>query len=234
MQDKTEPLGLDPIPERRSAADIVFDELHRRILSLDLKPGTKMSEIEVAKQAGVSRQPVRDAFWRLSQLGFLEIRPQRATLITKISERAVKRARFIRTALEVEIIRTACETFTDEDIAAIEALIKRQDAACQAGDKEGFHALDDYMHQEICRRAGVLFAWDLIHVQKSHMDRVRYLSLSFASEQAYSDHVELLAALKERDADKAADIMRGHLSRIDSLIGQIRVDHSAYFEGEAG
>jgi DNA-binding GntR family transcriptional regulator len=80
--------NLEPL-NRPSVADTVFDELHSQILLLELPPGTKMSEVEVAKALGVSRQPVRDAFYRLSKLGFLSIRPQRATLVSQISSTAV-------------------------------------------------------------------------------------------------------------------------------------------------
>ena len=67
--------AIEPVG-RPSVADHVFDELRREILTLELAPGTKLSEVEVATQMGVSRQPVRDAFYRLSKLGFLLIRPQ--------------------------------------------------------------------------------------------------------------------------------------------------------------
>ena len=96
---------------RPSVADMVFDELHRQILSLDLLPGTKISEVEIAKAMGISRQPVRDAFYRLSKIGFLIIRPQRATTVSKISLHAVLQARFIRTAIELETARVACHRF---------------------------------------------------------------------------------------------------------------------------
>ena len=65
-----------------SAADQIFAALYRQVLTLELPPGSRLSEAEVARRMGVSRQPVRDAFWRLSQLGFLTIRPQRATTVS--------------------------------------------------------------------------------------------------------------------------------------------------------
>ena len=64
------------INERRTSADVVFESLFEEIVALDLLPGAKMSEVEVAKRFGVSRQPVRDAFSRLGSLGLLVIRPQ--------------------------------------------------------------------------------------------------------------------------------------------------------------
>ena len=54
--------------ERRTATDVVFDQLHEEIVSLAIYPGTKLSETEVAKRFGVSRQPVRDAFAKLENL----------------------------------------------------------------------------------------------------------------------------------------------------------------------
>ena len=95
---------LNPVP-LTSATDQVFDVLSKAIISFKLLPGAKISEVEVAKQLNVSRQPVRDAFFRLSKQGFILIRPQRATLITKISKQAGLDAVFIRTALETACIQ---------------------------------------------------------------------------------------------------------------------------------
>ena len=224
--------AIEPVG-RPSVADHVFDELRRQILTLELAPGTKLSEVEVATQMGVSRQPVRDAFYRLSKLGFLLIRPQRSTTVTLISEAAVMQARFVRTALEIETVRTAVARLTEADIAALDALIDEQRSAMEAGDKPRFHALDDRFHMEICNRAGVGFVWDLVAERKAHTDRVRMLSLAFASRLAWEDHLSIMAALKARDADAAADAIRTHLSRIKDQIKIIRDQNHSWFAGDA-
>ncbi|NUB43210.1 GntR family transcriptional regulator [Fertoebacter nigrum] len=223
--------SLDLI-DRPSVADQIFDALHAQVLSLQLPPGAKISEVDVARIMGASRQPVRDAFYRLSKLGFLLIRPQRATTIALISTRAVMQARFIRTALEAETMRAACTAMTPADHAALDVLIDQQRAAMLAGDRLGFHQLDDQFHREICERAGLGFAWDIIRESKAHMDRVRYLSLSFASQAAFDDHVMLLDALKARDEVAAVQGMRVHLARILEQITRIRADHRDYFAEE--
>lgn len=213
-----------------SVTDIVFDELYERVVTLDLPPGSRLSEAEVARQMGVSRQPVRDAFYRLSQLGFLQIRPQRPTTVTRISEGAVHQARFIRTALEVQTTASAVERLTESDLAELDTMIAEQRRAVDAGDKLHFHALDDEFHRTICRLSGHDYAWTLIRDNKAHMDRVRYLSLSFGAASALSDHEQILAALHERDVGLAVEWMRVHLSRIGGIIAQIRSDHDEYFE----
>ncbi|MEX1660883.1 GntR family transcriptional regulator [Thioclava sp. 15-R06ZXC-3] len=215
---------------RPSVADQVFAELHRQILSLELAPGAKLSEVEVARQMGVSRQPVRDAFYRLSKQGFLLIRPQRATTVSLISSDAVMQASFIRTALEIETIRVATEALSEADLRALHDVLAEQRAAVEREDRIGFHRLDDQFHREICTRAGIGFTWELIAENKGHMDRVRMLSLSFASRDAFDDHEHIMAALEARNVEASTMAMRTHLARIRTQIHRIRADHSALFE----
>jgi DNA-binding GntR family transcriptional regulator len=217
---------------RPSAADQVFEELQRQILSLDLAPGTRISEVEVAKTLDVSRQPVRDAFYRLSKLGFLLIRPQRATTVSLISPAAVMQARFIRTALEVETVAVAATALRPEDLDALADVLDRQRQAVDPRDRAVFHRLDDLFHYEICTRAGLGFVWELVAQNKGHMDRVRMLSLTFASERAYEDHLQIFEALKARDAARAVATVREHLSRIALMIERIRDENRDWFAEE--
>ena len=213
-----------------TATEQVFQAFYSSIITLELPPGTKVSEIEAAKSLGVSRQPVRDAFYRLSELGFLRIRPQRATIITHISEQALRDARFIRTALEVECLRTAIEKITEADIEGLENLLKRQGDAIAAGERLVFHDLDDQFHRTITEIAGHPNAWNLIRDQKVHLDRVRYLSLSFGAQSALDDHHAILECIKLRDPISAEGQLRSHLSRILAILDHVRANHSEYFE----
>jgi len=213
-----------------TVADTVFEELHQQILSLDLAPGTRVSEVEVAKAFGVSRQPVRDAFYRLSQLGFLLIRPQRATVITKISEAAVLKAKFVRTALEIACLRAAIEVITDEQIKDLEDLLEEQEAAVKADERQLFHSLDDAFHRRICEISGHDYVWALIREQKAHMDRVRFLSLASGAQAALDDHIVIINAIRDRDAKRAEAHLIEHLGRIATILGRIRSENVDHFE----
>ena len=193
-----------------------------------------MSEAEVAAQMGVSRQPVREAFKRLATQGFLLIRPQRSTTVSLISEAAVLKARFIRTALETHTFRAACRKLGPEDFKALHALIDAQAAAVAAKDRQRFHALDDQFHREISIRSGVGYAWDIIHDCKAHMDRIRMLSLDTTSQKhALAEHIQILDALSRNDPDAAADAMVTHLSRITHLIEGIKSTNHDWFTDDA-
>jgi len=229
MTDSSALKVLEPL-KIPTVADTVFEELHQQILSLDLAPGTRVSEVEVAKAFGVSRQPVRDAFYRLSQLGFLLIRPQRATVITKISEAAVLKARFVRTALEVACLRAAVEVIADNQIDDLDTLLKDQDAAVKADDRQLFHKLDDSFHRRICEISGHDYVWGLIREQKAHMDRVRFLSLASGAQTALDDHNVIIDALRDRDAPRAEALLTEHLGRIATILGRIRSENPDHFE----
>lgn len=216
-----------------SVTDMVFDQLYDRIVSLDLPPGSRLSEADVAKQMAVSRQPVRDAFYRLSQKGFLLIRPQRSTVVAPISVEAVHRARFIRTALELETTRAALQRAGAADLAGLDELIARQQDAVDRDARAEFHALDDAFHARICEIAGQAHAWDVIRDSKVHMDRVRYLSLRNGAPLALADHRRILAGFRARDEAAATGEMRAHLSRIAGIIDGIRAEHREYFGGGA-
>ncbi|KJZ21232.1 GntR family transcriptional regulator [Loktanella sp. S4079] len=213
-----------------TATDQVFQALYSAIITLELAPGSKVSEAEVARNLGVSRQPVRDAFYRLSELGFMLIRPQRATTITYISEQALLDARFIRTALEVECLRTAIAKIDDADVARLDDLLAQQEEAIEKGDRLGFHALDDQFHEAICDIAGHPKAWNLIHEQKVHLDRVRYLSLAFGAQSALDDHRAIMKCIRDRDADAGEAQLRTHLARILGILEQVRSSHPELME----
>lgn len=213
-----------------TVADQVFDELHTNILALTLPPLTKISETEVARQMGVSRQPVREAFKRLAKLGFLVIRPQASTTVSLISEKAIMRAHYIRAALEMQTCRTACEKIDSDGLAQLSKLIDQQEVAIANQDRHTFHALDDQFHREICELSGVGYVWDLIHESKGHMDRIRMLSLTTASQKrAFNEHIQMLDAISNNNPDAAAESIKLHLSRIETLITEIKETNHNWF-----
>lgn len=222
----TDLVALPPMRDlqTRSVTDQIFEMLYARVVNLTLPPGAKLTEAEVAAQMGVSRQPVRDAFYRLSQLGFIRIRPQRATTVTPISAQAVLQAHFIRDALEQAALRTAAVRLQPSDWDALERVIARQEEASHADRRNEFHELDDRFHRDICAAAGLDFVWRLVRDTKGHMDRARYLSLSYGVANVCREHRAILTALRARDAETAAAALAGHLSHIHEILARLRTD----------
>ncbi|TCL10275.1 GntR family transcriptional regulator [Shimia isoporae] len=214
----------------QSATEQVFQALHASIVDLSLEPGSKVSEAEIANRMDVSRQPVRDAFFRLSQLGFLQIRPQRATLVSRISLQAVESAAFVRTALETACLSEAINRLTTSDLEHLNMLTRAQENAVSASDGTRFFSLDEDFHLAICRIAGREDIWPLIREQKSHMDRARHLSLPDNGPAALAEHKDIVGALGSRDETAARERLSQHLFSLMPIFEDIRAKNPNYFE----
>lgn len=216
---------------RRTSVDDIFDYLHEEITALRLKPGDKISEADIATQFGVSRQPVRDAFNRLATLDLLLIRPQRATEVKRFSMREIVKSRFVRAAVEREVLRCAAEQSDTKASVALDKALAQQEAAVRAKDIDRFNALDYDFHKTLCQIAQADFAFDVIMAEKSKVDRLCTLSLSKGDRmpELVEDHRAIASAVANHDPDAAIKAGMLHLSRLDETIDQISRTNADYF-----
>lgn len=224
--------SLDQASERQTSADLVFGKLYDDIVGLTLLPGTRISEVEVAKRFDLSRQPIREAFGRLSRMGLIKVSPQRPTVVRHFSLDDIQNARFIRTAIEADVVRLACKDRDTDVDAAVDANIAAQEKAVSQGDAEQWHQLDYDFHRLLCRGARSEFAFELIAASKRQVDRLCVLSLTSQSamETLLKDHLELLAAMRAGNRSKADKALRRHLDRLTPTIKSVYEKHPDYFE----
>ena len=218
--------------QRRTTTDVVFDQLHEEISSLAILPGAKLSESEIAQRFGVSRQPVRDAFSRLENLDLLLIRPQRATEVRGFSMKRVAHARFIRLAVELEVVRHACSVWDATCEDKLDQSLQQQRQALANGQLDLFHLLDYQFHKLICDLGGCPMAFNTIEECKKKVDRLCVLSLDRKdeSETLFDDHLKLAKALKNKDAESATAVARQHFGRLDDIISDVHNKNLEYFE----
>jgi len=218
--------------QRSTATDAVFDQLHKEIVSLELLPGTKLSEVEIARRFGVSRQPVRDAFNRLENLDLMLIRPQKATEVRRFSMQRIAQARFVRLAVELEVIRHACSIWDEACVEVLNLNLEQQQRSLAGNQPEKFHTLDYQFHKLICEIGGCPLAYETIKNCKQKVDRLCALSLGRENEHesVLDDHRQIAQALENRSIEEASKVVRRHLARLDDTIMDVHLEHSEYFE----
>ena len=217
---------------RRTIVDDIFDHLHGEIASLRLKPGDRISEADIASKFGVSRQPVRDAFSRLANQDLLLIRPQRATEVRRFSMREIEKSRFVRAAVEKEVLRNAARNCNDEGGALLDKELKKQAHSIEIEDFDSFGILDYEFHKLLCHIAKADYAAEVILLEKSKVDRLCMLSLTKKDQMPalVRDHTAIVEAVKNHDVDGAVEAGTRHLSRLDDTIAQIWATNASYFE----
>ena len=219
----------------RTAVDVVADYLFDEITTLRLLPGAKISEADVAAQFSVSRQPVRDAFNRLANLDLLLIRPQRATEVRRFSSTAIEKSRYIRSAIEMDVLRRAASHCDEAGGKLLDACLVQQQEACEANDYASFSKHDYAFHKTLCDIAKAPFAFEVISDEKAKVDRLCLLSLSKEARmpELIADHVEITRLVKNGQAQEAMDAGLKHLSRLDVTIEAIKADNPDYFDDDA-
>jgi len=219
--------------ERRTTADEVFDQLYEEITSLELPPGTKLSETEVAERFAVSRLPVRDAFNRLSGMDLILVRPQKATEVRGFSLPYIENARFIRLGVELEVLRRACKVWDATRAKKLQRNLDAQARCVKAADPDRMRKLDHEFHGLICQLAGYPMAFLTISQQKQKVDRLCMLDYDRKVNELSSvlqDHQEIAEALKTKSVDRLMTAARKHLSHLDETIAYLHATHAEYFE----
>ena len=222
-----------PIPSPQgSAAQRVEAELRRAIVALDLPPGTRLSEQEIAGRHGLSRQPVREAIIALARARLVEVLPQRGTVVVRISVRKMMEARFIREAIETAVVRRACSSFDRQSRERVDDLIAMQEDAARRDDHAAFQRYDEMFHVALAQGAGCPMAWDTVQDIKAHMDRVCQLTLpgTDAMLPLVAQHRAIIAAIDARDEAGAEEAMRFHLTEILRALPRIEAENPDLFE----
>ncbi|GIO53880.1 GntR family transcriptional regulator [Paenibacillus cellulositrophicus] len=190
-----------------------YNLLRERILHLELEPGTKISEKEIADELNVSRTPVREAFMKLAEEELLDIIPQSGTIVSRINLKHVEEGRFIREKLEKEIVALACDQLDKDARFKIEANIAMQDVCAGQNNFYRLFELDEEYHQILFDATGKQRTWKMLQQLNIHFNRLRLLRLSKDSnwENIIRQHKEIYQLIIQQDKEHAMKVMEQHL-----------------------
>ena len=211
--------------EVSTLADRALDRIETAIMKGDLAPGTKISEVLLAKTFGISRGPLREAIRRLEGRGLLEVIPHVGARVVTLSVDDLLEVFDIREALEGMPCRLAAERMTDSEIAAVEDVLERhsRDEALKAGEAYYQEPGDYDFHYRIAhgaknRRIAELLCGEMYHLIRIY--RFRSGAVPGRAPQAFDEHRKILAALQARDGALAETLMRAHIRRARTLLEQ--------------
>ena len=193
----------------------IHAQLRHELVTLRLPPTTRLSENELALRFGTSRAPVSEALIRLADEGFIDILPQRGSFVSRISIGAMRRARFVREAIEMSVVRQAATDGLPKPVRAdIDQAIAAQIAA--RDDAEKFTFADDAFHRSLVEGIGIAQLWSVLEREKAQFDRVRFLSLPNTTpvDVLVKQHKAIVSAIDTRNPDAAAKAMHMHMSEV--------------------
>jgi DNA-binding GntR family transcriptional regulator len=198
-----------PVPLRQS----VYEALVELIVAGALRPGQHLVESELARQLGVSRQPVREALHRLEAEGWIDLRPSQGAFVHVPTEQEVDQLLDVRELLEGATARLAARAATPEAVARLRAAWEKGEAAVESGDTAAAVAANNDFHAAVAEIAGNAVLAQLVEIVGRRV-RWHYRQVAPArGHESWAEHAELVAAIEAGNEDQAAALARVHTER---------------------
>ena len=194
-----------------NAAERAYEHVKARILTGELD-GHMLSEGVFATELGVSRTPVREAFLRLQVEGLMRLYPKRGALVVPVGPHESREVLAARRVVECASVK---EAIGDPDLPDILADLLEQQR--EAVGTPRFGELDAAFHTALVEAAGNSL---LSGFYQGLRDRqIRLIATAVRTVQERSDeilaqHAEIVAGVREKDAERVEALLAEHLQRV--------------------
>lgn len=223
--DSARTSALEQLPPRDTTTLVrtVRDRLRLAIALAEIPPG-KLNQVQVARQLGVSRMPIRAAIPDLVAEGLLETLPGGGVAVRPLTETDVRQVYDVRLAIESGSVRRAAEHASDWDLRQIQKIVDRHGAAFTSYDSGELLAADREFHMAILSatqnqhfQRAIVPVWSIVE-----RAMVSVLHGTNVFDSAWTEHADIARALHARDADAAEAAVRQHLDNAaDKLVTSI-------------
>ncbi len=215
--DELRTLGL--LKAAQTLGERVYEVLEESIVDGVIAPGSHLREDEVAKQLGVSRNPVREAIQRLVHEGFVEHRAgKKGAFVHAPSDREVQEVFHARSLLESDCARLAAASISDADLDRLQALLGQGDEAIAAQDAKQLLELNDRFHNIVLEAADNSVVARMLGVLQRRIRWYFYQVVVSRAAGSWNQHRQIYEALRDHDGDRAAACMMAHVTQTAETI----------------
>ncbi|MCQ2589622.1 MAG: GntR family transcriptional regulator [Treponema sp.] len=220
---------IEKLP-KESNRDYALRVIRKSLINLELKPGTMISEQDIADELKLSRTPVHEALQELSSTKIIEILPQRGSLVSYVDMALVDESVFMRATIESAVTKEACEKAVQSDLDELEENVTLQEFFYAKNNLDKFMELDNAFHKIMYKIANKMQCHFVVSTMNIHYDRFRQLRLHTSDPaNIVADHKLILQAMIDKDSEKAKDLVLKHLNRLYTDEMEIRKKYPDYF-----
>ncbi|MCD0503412.1 GntR family transcriptional regulator [Bordetella petrii] len=213
----------------------VYDRIKAMATTFRLRPGDRVNELELARQLGVSRTPVREALNRIAAEGFLVATPNRGYTVRALDARQLMALYEYRATVELGVVRLVCARASDEALASLARFVEgSRDEVATDAQALGLLWRDEAFHE---RLASLADNPEFLRSVRSINERIRFprwIDLKARRNQTHNDHPDLVRALQARDVSGAEALMAQHIEKhLDQVIELTRAGYAEIYMGNA-
>lgn len=196
-----------------SITERIYRRLLEAIVNREIRPGEKLTEETVSADLGVSRTPVREAFARLINEGFVIFKPRTGRFVKKFTRKEIDDIFELRCFLEVQALRLAFDAIPKRAVNELLDLLERCDGVGRDELAELSIQIDDGLHDLIRSHCGNEYL-------KEDLDRLITLTLPYRGlvardsrrlKQRNRERRGVLAAIQSGDVERACERLAEHV-----------------------
>jgi len=209
--------------EEKGLSNWTLSKLRQAILDGRFEPGEKLDQALIVSELGVSRTPLREAIKVLAIEGFVEIRSYRGVYISVITKEDVDDIYEVRWVIESEIVRQVTPLISDDVLKHLENLMKTKGAQHKTWGERWHYEIDQEFHGTLVGCCQNKLFRVILDGLNNRIVRVRRFALRQPGthlEISHHEHLDILRAMKKRDAGEAAKMMERHLKNSAKRIGK--------------
>jgi DNA-binding GntR family transcriptional regulator len=198
-------------------ADRAYVELRDQIVTLAIPPGAPINEEAVGRDLQIGRTPMREAIKRLALENLVAVYPRRGTFATEINITDLAHISDVRVQLEGHAAFRAAQRLTQAQREELDRLLGTLDGDA---DPEALMRLDAVVHRFVYRCAGNRYLQDTLERYLNLSLRIWYLVLGRLPHlpERVHEHVALLHAIRDGDADRARMVAAEHVATFEDEI----------------
>lgn len=214
----------------------LYNDLCRRIVTVELEPGVKISENSMSAEYGVSRSVLRSAFVRLQQLNLIEVYPQRGTFIKKLDQEYIRSAAAIRYVVERDAVYDIFQN--EKDSKPLCDDLKKIIAAMEADLEDGSStAISDFktqnaeFHLRIIKECFSVHTLNLLYEIRIHLAQWTNVDVAYQNieQKVINQNKEIAQAIETRHLQPALRQIKEHFEMLVNNGDLMRRVHPEYF-----
>ncbi|MBI2297099.1 MAG: FCD domain-containing protein [Betaproteobacteria bacterium] len=194
-------------------ARLVQKEIERQILAGELQGGARLNELEIARNLGISRAPVRESLRILEQAGLVVSRKNYGVFVRVVSIEEAREIYQARSYIDAGVGQELARRINPRDLAELQGMVERMESAFTASDAATYHELNVAFHERMVEIAGNRKLLDIYRNLLNELALYRRHSLGQpgAMRSSVEEHRRILAAIRSADSDAAGKAMRDHI-----------------------
>lgn len=222
-----------PVPQRQSLAGQTVEVLRELVLTGEIPPGQRVNEVELAQRMRISRGPLREAIRHLISEGLLVYVPHRGAHVPQADIPELYALFELRAALECTAARLAAARRTEAGLAALRQVSAESRRGFYAGRRFPYR-LDIEFHRTLLDAADSPRIADQVRLvqQQVILLRSKHEVDPAHTQASMDDHDGLIAAVADRDEDRAVQVMATHLDRVrDQMVTALSTEPGVELQG---